>query len=90
MQIEIEYSTQVRTATGVSREQVDVPEECSLAQALAHVLTLHPKLSPWIDVNGLPRPGLLLFVNDQSPTDSVNTRLKPDDQVAMMSMVSGG
>ena len=90
MQIEVEYSTQVRTATSVSREQVDVPEACSLAQALAYVLTLHPKLSPWLDVNGMPRPGLLLFINDQSPAESVNTRLKPNDQVAIMSMVSGG
>lgn len=90
MQIEIEFGTQVRTATGVSREKVDVPEACSLAQALTHVLMLQPKLSPWIEASGLPRPGLLLFINDQSPAESYNTRLKPNDQVSMMSMVSGG
>lgn len=90
MQIEIEYGTQVRAAAGYSRETLDVPEECSVASALAQLLMSNVKLAPWIETSGLARPGLLVFVNDQSPGDLKLTRLKPHDHVALMAMVSGG
>lgn len=89
MQIEIEYSTQVRTASGQSRQTLVVPDECSLADLLTALRTLHPSLAAWIDAEGQPRPGLLVFVNDQSP-ESAEFRLHANDVVALMTLVSGG
>lgn len=90
MQIEIEYGTQVRTASGLSRERVELPSACSLAVALLQLLKTHPKLAPWIDVTGQPRPGLLVFVNDQSISDIHLTQLQADDHIALLTLVSGG
>lgn len=90
MKIEIEYSTQVRAASGQSRTTLDVPGECTVADALAQLLMSNAKLAPWIETSGRARPGLLVFVNDQSPGDLHQTPLKPDDHIALMAMVSGG
>ncbi len=90
MQIEVEYGTQVRTASGRSRERVELADGCTLSAVLAQLLEAHPKLAPWIDASGQPRPGLLVFVNDQSPGDVHATIVNANDQLALITLVSGG
>lgn len=91
MQIRIEYSTQVRVASGNSSEQVDVADGSTVADLLKQLVEFRAAaFSPWLSENGQPRPGLLVFVNDQSPGDLSSTRLRAGDQVALMTLVSGG
>ncbi len=90
MYVDMEYSTQVRTVTGLSRERIDLADDAVLPDLLKKLLGTHAKLASWIEPSGLPKPGLLLFVNDQSPTDVKLTRLQPNDRVALMTLVSGG
>lgn len=91
MQIEIEYGTQVRVASGVTREKIETPEGSTAAELLAHLLTAHDgALAPWITADGQPRPGLLVFINDQSPASLQNALLRHGDHVALMTLVSGG
>lgn len=88
--MEIEFSTQVRVATGVTRESLDMPDGTTMSQLLAQLLIMHPPLANWIEPGGKPRPGLLVFVNDQAPTDIEGAVLKANDGVALMTLVSGG
>lgn len=91
MQIRIEYSTQVRVASGTSSEQVDVANGSTVADLLKQLVESRGSaFSPWLSDSGQPRPGLLVFVNDQSPSDLNSTRLNAGDQVALMTLVSGG
>lgn len=89
MQIEIEYSTQTRTASGRSRQTLDAASECTLADALSSLVKIQPQLSPWIDAAGKPRAGLLVFVNDRA-ANSWDVQLHTGDVVALMTLVSGG
>ncbi len=88
MNIECEFSTQVRVATGRAKESIDLPDGTSLTALLQMLLERYPQLSTWIDPHGHPRPGLLIFINDQSPTD--HPTLKPNDCLSLMALVSGG
>jgi molybdopterin converting factor small subunit len=91
MQIHIEYGTQVRMTSGKSNEQLEISEGSSVADLLKHLVeTRSATLGHWLAESGEPRPGLLVFLNDQSATDLRTTYLKAGDQVALMTLVSGG
>ena len=90
MQIQIEYGTQVRVASGKSRESITLEGACTLSHVLTQVLAIHPQLAPWIDSSGRARPGLLVFVNDASPASFDQVQLKADDHIALLTMISGG
>lgn len=90
MQIEIEYGTQVRVASGVSREQLTIDSRATPAALLQQLTDRHSALSAWIEPTGKPRPGLLVFVNDRSLDDVERSQLHDGDQVALLTLVSGG
>ncbi len=91
MLIHIEYGTQVRAASNRAREEINIQGEPSLADLLSQLKQSQPEiLHSWLDDAGRPKPGLLVFVNDESPHDVAATRLKQGDRVALMTLVSGG
>ncbi len=89
MQIHIEFGTQVRAASGTAHMQVQSNTGHSLAQLLIELTSSHPALATWINQRGQPQAGLLVFVNDQAPTD-FDIPLRDGDHVALMTLVSGG
>lgn len=91
MKITIEYGTQVRVASGVNSEQLDLAEGSTAAELLKQVrVTREDSLSTWLTDSGQPRPGLLVFINDRSTTALHSTILQDGDQVALLTLVSGG
>lgn len=91
MRITIEYGTQVRSASGVGTETLDVEAGTTAAELLKQLVESRGNvLAPWFTTDFHPRPGLLVFINDKTPPSLESTHLRPGDQVALITMVSGG
>lgn len=91
MHITIEYGTQVRATSGTATEELEVGEGTTAAELLRQLVTTRSDaLRAWFTDDFRPRPGLLVFINDQTPTSLETTRLQSGDQVALMTLVSGG
>ena len=91
MHVTIEYGTQVRSASGLRAETLEVAAGTTAAALLKQLVESHATfLAPWFTDDYRPRPGLLVFINDQTPTSLETTHLRAGDQVALMTMVSGG
>jgi len=89
--IKIEYGTQVRSASGASDESLEVDEGASLADAVRLLVEQRRELlQPWFTADYRPRAGLLIFVNDQTPSSLESTRLRAGDQISLMTLISGG
>jgi molybdopterin converting factor small subunit len=89
MRIEVEYGTQVRAASGMRYQTLELAEGDSLKQLLAQLVSQHPALCSWLDLHSQPRGGLLVFVNDKSPIDYA-APLREGDEVSLLTLVSGG
>ena len=91
MHISIEYGTQVRPASGIRDETVEVSDGTTAAELLKQLVESRSEfLGAWFTEDFRPRPGLLIFVNDQTPPSLESTQLRSGDQVALMTLVSGG
>lgn len=91
MRVTIEYGTQVRAASGTRVETVEVAAGTTAAALLKQLVeTRAAFLAPWFTDDFRPRSGLLVFINDQTPTSLETTHLRAGDQVALMTLVSGG
>lgn len=91
MRITIEYGTQVRSAGGIGMETLDVDQGTTAAALLKQLAeTRRAILGPWLTDDFRPRPGLLVFINDETPTALEATQLQAGDQIALMTLVSGG
>lgn len=91
MRITIEYGTQVRLAGGSCVETLEVEAGTTAAELLKTLVeTRTATLGPWFTDDYRPRPGLMIFINDQTPSALESTQLQAGDQVALLTLVSGG
>lgn len=90
MRITVRYLAQLRQATGVAEETLDIPNGCTLSQLVELLAERHgPAWShAVITESGQVRPTILLFVNDVQQPEQ--TRLNDGDEVAFLSPIAGG
>ena len=93
MRLRVQYTAQLRTVVGHAEEVVELPEEGSLAELLAHLATRHPDAGPhMVTTTGQIRPSLLVALNGTAvPRDvASSTTLHEGDVVALLPPIAGG
>ncbi len=81
MQVRVLFFGILKEFVGKASDVIDVPEDASVRDVLAHYGTLTPRLQESL-------PSLALAVNQEYA--GPDTRLRPDDELAVLPPVSGG
>ncbi len=81
MHLMVQFFSQLREAAGASEQAVELPDEATVADLLAHLYQLHPALEKW-DRHLLVGVGVE-FVERQH-------RLQRGEAIALMPPVQGG
>ena len=93
MKLRVQYTAQLRTATGRAEDEVELPEGTTLAALVRH-LAARPDgaASHLIAADGQAHHSLLIVVNDRAVTsqDAAGTLLQPGDVVALLPPIAGG
>lgn len=84
MTITVGYSGQARAATNRAREQVDLPDAATVDDLLAELAARYG--DPFRAV----APALLIFVGEDQVDRAAPRPLKPNDEVTLLSPISGG
>jgi molybdopterin converting factor small subunit len=94
MQITFQYEAQLRQAAGCAEQQLQLPSECTLQQAIQHAAqagsdALQQRL---LTSDNAVHSSVLIFVNNipVSSSAAVNHILQADDQVLLLPPISGG
>ncbi len=91
MKIRIDYGTQVRALSGKQHELLEIPDSMPLWQFLEQLASSQStRLQPLLKEDKHWQPGVLFFVNDQAHASNSNYKLHEGDEVALMTLVSGG
>ncbi|MFQ5730598.1 MAG: MoaD/ThiS family protein [Planctomycetaceae bacterium] len=92
MQINVEYSAQVKRAAGVGRERVELAGPATLGDLAACVADLHGDelKAVLLDGDGNVHPSILVFVGDEQVRAGDGCALADGDVVAFLSPISGG
>ncbi len=90
MRIAVRYMAQLRQATGVSAEEVELPDACSVGDLLARLAGRHgePLRRLLLDRDGATQPTILVFVGDEQAGD--RAVLADGDVVTLLSPIAGG
>lgn len=90
MKITVEYAAQVKRATGVADEVLDVPDDVSLCKLGQIVADKHGEATQRVLMqDGSIHPSILVFINDQQARDT-NQQLSDGQRVTFLSPISGG
>src|SRR5580692_7317724 len=81
MRVRIFFFGMLKDLAGKSSDLLELPEPASVADVLAHYQADIPRLKDWL-------PSLAVAVNQQYA--GPETKLKTDDEVALLPPVSGG
>jgi molybdopterin converting factor small subunit len=94
MNVRIQYTGQLRTATGRSSEEIDLPDSSTLASLLTHLASRLDRESHihLLTPSGHPQPGLLIILNDAAipPQNLSSTPLHPRDTITLLPPIAGG
>jgi MoaD family protein len=93
MKLRVQYMAQLRGAVGRAEEVIELSEECSLAELLNQLATIHCEARTHLVTEaGHARPSLLVVVNDSavSARNAATTVLHADDIVTLMPPIAGG
>ena len=85
MKVTVRYLAQVKRATGVAAEEVELPDTCLLRDLLAHLAERHGE-----PLRQLLGPALLIFVGDEQVTSGEAVALKDGDVVTVLAPMAGG
>jgi molybdopterin converting factor small subunit len=85
MRVTIRYMAQVKRATGVAAEEIDLPDACSLRDLLARLAERHGE-----PLRQLLGPALLIFVGDEQANPQEAAALKEGDVVTVLAPMAGG
>jgi molybdopterin converting factor small subunit len=92
MNVDVYYTTQLRTALGRSQQRVTLDGGSTLGQLLRQLAQAHPAVfaTHVIDAQGQLLPGVMLCVGDQQVTQPDAHVLQEDAAVTILSAISGG
>jgi len=92
MKVTVKYSAQVRLATGLASEEVDLDEPTSVHDLVVRLSRQHGtafrRLA--LDANGCPHPSLLVVIGDDQVRPGDHRKVTSGDEVTIMSPISGG
>ncbi|MFH0938462.1 MAG: MoaD/ThiS family protein [Planctomycetota bacterium] len=92
MKVTVKYSAQLKQAAGVSREILDVANGCSARHAVLKLAVgkTEPLKGMLLDSTGAPHEYILLCVNDEQIAWDSELKLNDDDEIILLSPISGG
>lgn len=92
MKLTIEYKTQIKSAAGIAREDIELEGDCTLKAAVQHVAQKHgdPLKKMLLDPEGHLQKAILLFLKDQHINWSDSPELTDGDVITLFSPISGG
>jgi molybdopterin converting factor small subunit len=93
MKLEVQYMAQLRTASGRSGEEVDLPDGSNLCELLVYLAALRADAAPHlVTARGQACPNLLLVVNGSAvpPGTAASVQLAAGDVVCLMPPIAGG
>lgn len=90
MKVTVEYAAQVKRATGVACEDLELPDDCSLQELARTVAETHgAEAARALLDNGVLHRSILVFVDDEQVRDA-QTKLNDGQRVTFLSPISGG
>lgn len=94
MKLRIQYTGQLRTAAGLSEEELDLPESITLPALLQDLVTrLGESAAPHLlTPSGAPPCGLLIILNNTALPFPIppSTILHPGDTITLLPPIAGG
>lgn len=92
MTVRIHYMTQVRAVLGLAGEEVELAEPSPAASVLNALAECHGDRFREIvlDAEGRLRPSVLVCLGDEQLDASLQTLVKPGDELTILSAISGG
>jgi molybdopterin converting factor small subunit len=85
MKVTVRYMAQVKRATGVASEQIELPDACLMRELLARLAERHGE-----PLRQLLGPALLVFVGDEQANPGETVMLKDGDEVTLLAPMAGG
>jgi molybdopterin converting factor small subunit len=92
MKVSVRYMAQVRQATGVDGESLELAAPCTLAELLGQLAARHGERlrNLLLLADGAPQPSILLFLNAEQTQDHSATPLKDGDVLTILAPMAGG
>jgi molybdopterin converting factor small subunit len=92
MNVDVYYTTQLRTALGQAQQRVTLDRGSTLGQLLRQLADVHAAVfsTHVLDPQGDLLPGIMLCVGDQQVTEPDSFVLQDDATVTILSAISGG
>ncbi|MFO0922130.1 MAG: MoaD/ThiS family protein [Pirellulales bacterium] len=91
MTVRVEYATQLRVISGCAEEKVEIATPCTLSHLWQELVARHgERWREAVLADGHLRPGILLFLNDESIPFDGALELRDRDRVCWLALVSGG
>ncbi|QDU82856.1 ThiS family protein [Polystyrenella longa] len=92
MRVTVEYMAQIKRAAGHGREEIELPEESTLADALQLLAKSHgePLSVMLLDATGQPINSLLLFLGQDQVRLEENPLLVDGSELTISTPISGG
>lgn len=92
MTVVLEYTAQLKRAASVGREEVQLPAQATLADAVAAALQRHDEefRRLLVTADGGLQPTLLAFHCDRQIGPGANPALRDGDTLTFLSPISGG
>ena len=92
MNVDLTYYAQIRMAAGGAEERVETAAGTTVRSLLASLAARHGDAFRRLvlDDSGVPRPGLIVLVNDRPLATGTDPVLADADRVSLFSPVAGG
>jgi MoaD family protein len=92
MKITVEYTAHLKRATGKSREELELPADSTLEQAIESLLQRHGDefRNYLMDSEGRVNPSLVVAVNDEQVFLENPLQLSDGDTVVLLAAIAGG
>ncbi len=92
MKVTVKYTAQAKQFAGVGCEEIEVPDSTNVTQFIQSIgARSNSELrNLLVDFEGTPRLSYLVFIGDRCLRGNSNEALKPNDEITIMSMISGG
>jgi len=92
MKIAVEYTAHLKRATGIGREEIEVPERSTILQTIEVLLARHGEefRTYLLNSEGSIHPSLVIAVNDEQVFLDAPTQLSDGDTVVLLAAIAGG
>jgi molybdopterin converting factor small subunit len=92
MKVTVKYMGQLRHLTGKDSEQVECPENISLAELMSVASKKYDQsfVNIVLDESGVIRPSLIIVINDITASKDASPNLSDGDSITLLTAIAGG